>query len=458
MMKLPDIPKAPHWLQKFQYFTDPIGYLESNRELYGDIFYTPISDDFKRLLLVSHPEALKQLFTGEGKGFEGKPFVQLQFLLGDRSVVCLEGDAHRRERKLLMPCFQEKRIGAYGQIICDLTEQVFSQLTPGTTFSACSVVGEITLDINLNIVFGLNEGKSFQKLKQLITDLFNSFTSPLISSVILFPSLRKDLGAWSPWGYIRRLIDQIDELLYTEIRNLREQDNPGRTDILGLLLSAKDEEGQGMSDRQLRDELLTLIFAGYDSTRNAVCWALYWIHLHPEVREKLLHELDTLDGCPEAMTIFKLPYLTAACNESLRICPVAFINVTREVKEPVELMGYQLEPGTGVYASIYLTHHREDLYPDSRKFKPERFLERQYTPYEFIPFGGGSRRCIGDNLALLEMKLILATVLENYQLALVNNQQVKVQGRNQWVKFDRRASSTSPSGGLKMVLKSKRQT
>ncbi|GGA27379.1 cytochrome P450 [Okeania sp. KiyG1] len=456
MMKLPDTPKAPHWLQKIQYFTDPIGYLESNRERYGDIFYTPTSDNYKRLLLVSHPEGLKQLSSEESKAFDAPGQETLRFLLGDNSVILLEGDAHQRERKLLMPCFQQKRIGAYGQIICAVTEQVFSQLTPGTTFSACSVVGDITLDINLNLVFGLNEGKSFHKLKQLMSELMNSFTSPLISSVILFPSLRKDLGAWSPWGYLRRLIQQINEFLYTEIRNLRVQYNPERTDILNLLLLAKDGEGQGMSDRQLRDELLTLTLAGYDSTRNAVCWALYWIHLHPEVREKLLQELDTLDEFSEPMTIFKLPYLTAVCNESLRICPVAFINVTREVKEPVELMGYQLEPGTGVCASIYLTHHREDLYPDSRKFKPERFLERQYTPYEFIPFGGGSRRCLGENLALLEMKLILATILSNYQLALANNQSVKSQRRNQWVKLERRGLSTSPSDGLEMVLRGKR--
>jgi cytochrome P450 len=346
-----------------------------------------------------------------------------------------------------MPPFHGDRMRGYGQTICSLTEQVFSQLTPGTNFSARNVIQNISIEVILNVVFGIHGGERFHKLKQLITEWMDSFTSPFVSSLLFFPFLRKNLGAWSPWGYFRRLHEQIDQLIYAEIRERRSQYDPDRTDILTLLMSARDENGQEMSDKELHDELITLLVAGHETTATAISWALYWVHKQPAILEKLLSELDSLGDSSELMNIFKLPYLTAVCNETLRIYPVAMLTVPREVKEPVELMGYQLEPGTRVYGCIYLTHHREDLYPNSQEFKPERFLERQYTAYEFFPFGGGSRRCIGEALAMLEMKLVLANIIANYQLELADNQPVKPQ---------RRGVTIAPAGGVNMVLNGKR--
>ena len=446
-MKLPDGPKTPHLWQKIQYITNPIGYLESSYQCYGDIFNAPIIGNFQRLLLVSDPKGLQQLFTRDTKEFYTPSNGLLQIIAGENSIFCLEGDSHRQERKLLMPSFHGDRMRAYGQTICTLTEQVFSSLTPGTTFSARSIVQEISLEIILNVVFGIHEQERFSQLKKLITEFMDSFTSPLISSLLFLPFLRKNLGEWSPWGYFRRLQQQIDQLLYAEISDRRTEYDPDRTDILTLLMLAEDEEGKGMSDQQLHDELVTLLFAGHETTATAISWALYWIHKHPEIGAKLLKELDSLGDSPEPMSIFKLPYLTAVCNESLRIYPVAILTVPREVKEPVDLMDYHLEPGTRVYGCIYLTHHREDLYPQSKQFKPERFLERQYTPYEFFPFGGGSRRCLGEALAIFEMKLVLATILSNYQLALIEHQSVKPQ---------RRGVTMAPSDGVKLVLQRRR--
>ncbi len=446
-MKLPDGPKTPDWLQKIQYITDPLGYMDSAYQRYGDIFNAPIIGNFKRLLLVSAPEGLQQLLTRDTKEFYAPSNGLLQVLVGDNSIFCLEGDRHRRERKLLMPPFHGERMRAYGQIICELTEQVFSQLTPSTTFSGRSVIQNISIEIILNVVFGIHEGESFHNLKQLISSLMDSFQSPLTSSLLFFPFLRKDLGAWSPWRNFSCLQQQIEQLIYAEIGDRRAQNDPSRTDILTLLMSARDENGEEMSDLQLHDELITLLFAGHETTATAISWALYWIHKYPEIRDKLLQELDTLGDSPEPMSIFKLPYLTAVCNETLRIYPVAPLTVPREVKEPVELMGYQLEPGTRVYGCIYLTHHREDLYPQPKEFRPERFLERQYTNYEFFPFGGGARRCIGEALAMFEMKLILATILSNYQLALADSRPVRPQ---------RRGVTLAPAGGVKMVMKGRR--
>jgi cytochrome P450 family 110 len=188
-----------------------------------------------------------------------------------------------------------------------------------------------------------------------------------------------------------------------------------------LLLSARDEAGEPMSDQELRDELMALLFAGHETTATAMAWALYWVHSQPEVRTKLLQELATLGDNPDAMEVFRLPYLTAVCNETLRIHPVAMLTFPRQVEAPVEVLGFDLKPGTIVVGCIYLVHHRSDLYPNSHLFNPDRFMERSFTPYEFMPFGGGARRCIGEALAMYEMKLVLAQVLTRYAFDLVDS-------------------------------------
>jgi unspecific monooxygenase len=365
-------------------------------------------------------------------------------MLGDYSVILLDGDQHRRQRQLLMPPFHGERMRSYGQIICDITERVMSQVAPGKPFSARSVMQEISLEVILNVVFGIYEGERFQTINRLLGEFTDIFKSPLAASFLFFSSLQKDLGSWSPWGRFRRLRQQIDELLYAEIQERRQQYDPTRTDILTLLLSARDEAGEPMTDVELHDELLTLLFAGHETTATAMAWALYWVHHLPEVGEKLLKELHTLGDCLDPIGISKLPYLTAVCQETLRIYPVGMLTFPRVVRSAIKLMDYELEPDTILMGCIYLTHQREDLYPEPKKFKPERFLERQFSPYEYLPFGGGSRRCIGLALAQYEMKLVLGTVLSRYQLALADNRPVRPQ---------RRGVTLAPAGGVKMVIK-----
>lgn len=178
-----------------------------------------------------------------------------------------------------------------------------------------------------------------------------------------------------------------------------------------------------------------------------MAWALYWIHKKPEVREKLLQELDTLGDSPDPMSIFRLPYLTAVCNETLRIHPVAMLTFPRVVQEPVELLGHSLEPGAILVGCMYLTHQREDLYPQPKQFQPERFLERQFSPYEFIPFGGGVRRCLGEALAVFEMKLVIATILSRYQLTLAYHQPEVPR---------RRGVTLAPARGVQIVITGQR--
>jgi cytochrome P450 len=445
-MKRPDGPKAPPWLQKLQYTLDPLGFMETAAARYGDIFNAPIIGNADTLLLVSQPSAVQQIFANDTKQFAAPSNQLLRPLVGDHSLLVLEGDRHRRDRKLLLPPFHGDRMRSYGQAIMDLADKAFSRLAPNQSFTARSLAQDISLEVILRVVFGLSEGEQFYQLKQLITTLMDLFQSPVLAGLLFFPSLQKDLGPRSPWGYVRQLQRQIDQLLYAEIQARRQHPDPASADILSLLLSAQDETGKGMSDVELKDELMTLLLAGHETTASAIAWAFYWVHKFPHIREKMLQELAALGETPDPVSIARLPYLTAVCHETLRIYPIAVLTVPRAVKEPVELMGYSLQPGARLYGCIYLIHHRPDLYPDSKRFKPERFLERQFSPYEFLPFGGGIRRCIGEALALFEMKLVLATILQRYELELADPTPERPK---------RRGVTLGPEKEVKMVLRSR---
>jgi unspecific monooxygenase len=190
---------------------------------------------------------------------------------------------------------------------------------------------------------------------------------------------------------------------------------------------------------------MVLLFAGHETTANAIAWALYWVHKKLEIKDKLLREIKTLgEENPDPLSITKLPYLTAICQETLRIHPVAMLTFPRVAQKEVDLLGQKIEPNTVLYGCMYLLHQREDLYPNSGEFIPERFIERQYTPYEYMPFGAGVRRCLGETLAWFEIKLVLATIISNYQLQLIENKP----------EFPRRRGITlTPSRGVKMILK-----
>lgn len=442
-MLLPNRLKTPPLVQKLRWVLDPVGYMATAAQQFPDIFTAEIVGFGNTLVFVQHPQALQEILTHDRKQYaalSGENSI-LQPLIGDYSVIMLEGDRHKRRRQLLMPPLHGEQLQSYGQRICDLTQKIFSQIPPNDPFLARSVMQQISLKVMLEAVFGLKEGERYQQLKHLLAAITDVFQSPLTAGLLYIPFFQQDLGAWSPWGRFLRLRQQIDQLLYAEIADRRQQAQSDRHDILSLLMAAKDETGQGMSDRELRDEMMTLLLAGHETTASAMAWGLYWLHRLPHVRTKLLHELHTLTDPQDLLSLVRLPYLTAVCNEILRIHPVAILTFPRVVQEPVELLGHRLEPGTIVTGCIYLTHQREDLYPQPETFRPERFLERQFSPYEFLPFGGGVRRCVGDALAPFEMKLVLATVLQHYKLALADQRPESPQ---------RRGVTLAPARGVKL--------
>lgn len=441
---------TPTWLQRLQWILNPVDYMENAFKQYPDIFSANIVGFGENILFVQNPQTLQYILTNDRGKFiaPGEYNKILTPLTGFSSLISLNGKKHKKERKLLMPSFHGERMHSYGNLIQDITKKVFAQFSPNQHFIARVATQQISLQVILQAVFGLYEGERYQKIAELVPSLLNYFNSPLKSIFLFFPILQKDLGAWSPWGSFLRARQKLDNLIFQEINERRQKGDRNRIDILSLMIAAKDEDGQGMSDQQLRDELMLLLFAGHDTTALAMSWALYWIHYHPEVKEKLMKELDNADF-NDPLSIFKLPYLTAVCKETLRIYPVAMLTFPREVVEPVELLGHKLEPGRIIVGCMYLVHQREDLYPSAKKFKPERFLERQYSPYEFIPFGGGVRRCIGDTLAEYELRLGIATILSNYKLRLAENHPVKP---------SRRGVILTPKGGVKMIFEGLRKT
>jgi len=421
---IPDL-ALPAMVQQLRMILDPIGFLElCFREDPGLRRVRFAANVAAEVILANDPQALQEIFSrdgGRGMSAPGELNGMLTQLVGQDSIILQSGAAHRRRRQLLTPPFHGERLRAYGATIRGIASAAMAAQPCGMAFSAREVMQQITMRVILQAVFGLHGGERYRRLEALITERLEMRAGVLGSLLTFFPLLRTDLGPGSPGGRIRRNDAATRRALLAEIGERRAQ-LAGRdpatdaSDILTLLLRCTDAEGVGFSDDELHDELLTLLFAGHETTATALTWALYWIHGLPEVQAALQAELASLEGDPDPERIARLPYLTAVCQETLRIHPVAMLLFPRRVEEPLELGGYRLEPGEVVMGCIQAVHQRPDLYPEPGRFRPERFLEREFGPTEFLPFGGGARRCIGAALALYEMKLVLATVLGSWDL------------------------------------------
>ncbi|MGD1922357.1 MAG: cytochrome P450 [Pleurocapsa sp.] len=320
---------------------------------------------------------------------------------------------------------------------------------PNKPFKVRILTQEITIRVILSVVFGIDSGARYDRLRGLLTTLLDTFNSPLSSSLIFFTWLQKDWGKYSPWGRFLRIKQEIRTLIFAEIKDRRKaiaNDPTKYRDILSLLLMAEDETGEGMSDEELHDELITLLFAGHETTASGLTWLFYWIHYLPEVYRQVHQELDSLEKDSDYKAIANLPYLNATINETLRIYPIAASAFARVLTQPMSIKNCEFAADTWFMISIYNLHHREDLYPDADRFIPERFLTKNYSNYEYLPFGGGSRRCIGSALALLEMKLVTATILSRFDLALVKKRPMLPV---------RRGLTLAPPASFKMTLKKK---
>lgn len=450
-MALPTGPKSlPIW-QMFHWITNPFSFMHDCTREYGDCFTARLGENFGPIVFFSHPQALQTILTSDdSRVFDtpGELNGLFEPFLGTQSVIGLSGDRHRRMRQLMMPPFHGERMRSYGQLISDITDEVIRGWTVNRPFSVHKSMQKISMKVILKAVFGLAEGQRYQQLEKLLGAMLDEMSNPLSVSLLYLPILRRDLGPLSPWGNFVRKREQIDQIIYAEIAERRSSPDSSRTDILTLLMSARDEAGEPMTDAELRDELMTLLVAGHETTATALTWALYWVHRFSTVRAQLLQELEKLGSSPDPNALSRLSYLNAVCCETLRIYPVGMLTFPRIVRLPVTVMGHSLEPGTVLVGSIYLTHHREDLYPEPDRFKPERFLEGQFSPFEYLPFGGGNRRCIGMAFAQFEMKVVLSRILSQVELALADTRPARPVRRG----------LTSGASPIRLVVKNYRST
>jgi cytochrome P450 family 110 len=429
-MALPNGPKSPRLWQQLRWLATPFVFMRDYRQRYGETFMVALGQGkLSKAVFVSHPKDLELILSNDdGHLFDapGELNATLEPLLGSESLIGLSGDRHRRARQLLLPAFHGERMRSYGQLIQEIVDEVMNEQTAGSAFSVRKVMQTISMRVILQAVFGLRHGPRYRRLEKVLGRMLDRLGNPLSVSFLFFPVLQLDFGPLSPWGSFVRDREEITQLIFEEIAERRAHADISRNDILSLLMSARDEAGEALGDVELRDELMTILTAGHETTATALTWALYWIHKQPSVRQQLVTELGSIEGVYDANTIFRLPYLNAVCSETLRIYPVGMLTFPRVTKTRVEVTGASLEPDTLVMGCIYLAHRREEVYPEPEQFRPERFLEHRYSPYEYLPFGGGARRCLGMAFAQFEMKLVISQILSSFELVFTSNRPVRL--------------------------------
>jgi cytochrome P450 len=429
----PPGPRLPALLQAVRYSRDPIGFFVRLQRRYGDVFAISFPY-FRHIVYVADPDTVKRVFTGDPAQFhagEANATV-LEPALGPNSVLTLDERAHLRQRKLLLPPFHGESVVRYGELIREITERDMETWPVGRPFAIRPHTQRITLAVILRAVFGVREEERFRRGSELVDDFASRSNVPT-----QVPALRRNLGRFSPWARFLRARDALDAFIYEEIAARRaEPDAAERDDVLSLLLRATDEEGEPMSDRELRDELVTVIGAGHETTATALAWAFERLLRSPRVLARLRESVEAGDD----------DYLDATIKETLRIRPV-IVDVARKLTAQAEVGGYELPAGTFVLPAIAAMHYREDLYPEPREFRPERFLDQKTSQYAWIPFGGGVRRCIGAAFAQYEMRVVIRAILERTELRAPDPRPERVKMRN---------ITLAPGKGGQVVLESRR--
>ena len=428
-MSLPPGPPYPRALQTLGWIKRPMPFLERCRERYGDAFTLKIANEGTWVLL-SDPEAVKDVFTGDPRLLRaGEANVILLPVLGRHSVLLLDGDEHMAQRKLMLPPLHGERLARHAGIMRDVAQREIERWPLHEPLSLAPRMQDITLEIIARTVFGSADPELRRRLKGTLDTL--STPGPYLAYLIVMGPER---SARHP--LLRRRLKPVDDLVYREIARRRE--DPG-DDVLSMLLEARHspaepgsraerEVDSPMSDRELRDELMTLLVAGHETTATALSWAFERLLRHPDKMERLA------SGDEE--------YLDAVCKETLRLRPVLPI-VARRLAEPMTIGGHDLPAGVTVAPCIHLVHRRDDVYPDPRAFRPERFLEQPAGTYTWIPFGGGVRRCLGAAFALQEMKIVLQAIVEHTRLRAADPASERV---------TRRAITLVPDRGAEVVV------
>jgi cytochrome P450 family 135 len=402
-MSFPPGPRLPRLAQAAGVTAQPYGWLARARERHGDVF-TARFPFFGRVVYVADPELIKGVFTGAPDVFhagEANATV-LGDALGEHSLLTLDERRHLSQRKLLLPPFHGEAVRRHVEVMATAAAAETATWPVGEPFALRDRMQAITLEVILRAVFGVRDDERMDLFRRRIPAL-----GELNSAFDFLPFMQRDLGGLTKAARFRRALAAVDELIYTELRDRRAElvDDGGaeRDDVLSLLLAARHEDGAPMTDVELRDELVTLLMAGHETTATGLAWAFERLLRTPRVLARVLGSLDDDE------------YLDAVVKETLRIRPVV-TDVARQLTAPLQLGPWRLPAGTLVLPAIAAVHMRPDLYPEPHEFRPERFLGSGPESYSWIPFGGGVRRCIGASFAQTEMRVVLREVLSTVRL------------------------------------------
>src|SRR5271166_6298968 len=445
--RLPPGPRLPAAVQTLIWALAPTWMMDRCARTLGEAFTLTFAPSGLKLVMVSDPQAVKTVFTAPPDVAPSAAGMSpVAPVVGHSSVLVLTGPEHMRQRKLLLPPFHGERMREYEDTIVAATRRDMASWPLGRPMRVQRHTRLITLEVILQAVFGV-EAERMQPLKDAIGDLFEPVgVLTVLRAVMSRPSAAR------PTGAIGQALDRLDALIYAEIERRRgEPDLEQRPDILSLLLLARDEDGEQMTDAELRDELVTLLLAGHETTATSVAWALERLVRHPDKLARLVAEIDAAgkDGGEGENGGGGDEYMTAVVNETLRVRPVVPL-VVRMLTQELQVGEYVLPAGTRVVPSIYLTNRNPRVYEHPREFRPERFLGANPETFSWIPFGGGIRRCIGASFALLEMKVILRTMLSDLEPRLPRGRGRSLRG-DRGERIRRRAVTLVPSEGTRVV-------
>jgi cytochrome P450 len=430
-VSLPPGLRAPAIVQIGRWIIHPLRLLEECQRRFGDVFTlsAPAGGSF---VIVGEPDLIKQVLTADADTLlagAGNATV-LEPMLGKHSLLTLDGAEHLRQRRLLLPAFHGERMAAYASVMREITEASIDAWPMHRPFALHSMMQSITLDVILRTVFGLASSEMHGRLRQTLVEFLEIASNPWL----LFPGLVGLDPFKIPWLKITRLKADVDDVLYKIIADRRRKPDGG-TDVLSMMFAARDEHGEQMTDVELRDELVTLLLAGHETTATSLAWTFDQLLAHPACLARLREEIAA----------GKDDYIDAVIRETLRVRPIVPL-VGRVVAKPFKLGRWDLPVGTNIAPSIYLAGRTKSAYPDPTQFKPERWLGVKPDPYTWLPFGGGIRRCIGMAFAQLEMRVVLQTIIPRVDLHLSDGA----------ARVVRRGITLAPRGGTRVVVDARR--
>ncbi len=437
-MSLPPGPREPGIVQLLQFTQRPVPWLEACARKYGDPFSAkfPGLGDF---VLVSSPALIREIFTGDSDVLHaGKANALLEPFVGKHSVLLLDGAPHLRQRRLLSPPMRGERMQAYATLIGEITRAELAKMPVGSPFAIHDHMQSITLEVILRAVFGLAQGAEMQALRVLLVTMLEP-----PPAILAFVPVKYLDFPFSPYRDFVKARNGVIRLLRDVIRARRaalEAGGAPGTDVLSLLLAARDEDGAPMTEDELCDELITMLVAGHETTATALSWAFAVLLEHPDVAARVRDEVAGKADDPAALA--GVEYLDLVVKETLRMRPI-IPDVVRKTQRPMTFAGYDLPAGVSLTPVITLAHMRAESWPEPRRFDPERFRGAKVDPYAWFPFGGGIRKCLGMAFAMYEMKIVLGMILPRVTMRLAKSGSVPVV---------RRTITLAPKGGTRVVM------